>query len=286
MNKKEVIVIGGGVAGMTSALYLSRAGISTTVFAGYDMGSLANTTFVENYPGIDSISGLDLVSNITEQARKYGAVIIEENISKIDNLNNTVYSDSEETYHYDALIIATGTKPRKIDAVNANRYEYKGIHYCATCDGALYKDKDVIVVGGGNTALTEALYLSEICKSVTIIIRRDEFRADKVLVDKINEHHIKVIKNNKIKEICGNDKINSIILENDTTLNTDAIFVAIGADKNDEMIKEVFGDEYEFTIPENVRIAGDIAEYHHQAVIAAGSGAKSAMDIIEYLNKN
>lgn len=277
---KKVIIIGGGCSGLTSAIYLSRANIETTLFTGCSYGALEMTPLIENYPGFpNGISGYDLIDNMIQQAVEYDINLIDETIVSIDVKNNTVLSDSDVTYDYDALIIATGTKTRSIPLKNA-----KNIHYCAICDGALYKNKDVCVIGGGNTALTEALYLSNICKSVTIIIRRDVFKAEQYLIDKIyNTPNINIIKNNQIKECIGEKELTSVILLDDSQINTNAIFIAIGSDKNDTLLKEALGDNY--VLPENIKMCGDVIENRHQAIIAAGSGAKVALDIIDYLNK-
>lgn len=284
---KNVIIIGGGVSGLTAAIYLARANFKVKVLNGFTYGSLADSPLVENFPGFkDGISGYDLLVDMKEQAEKFGAEIIDDKAVSIDSNSNAVLSDFGETYHYDSLIIATGTKPRQIAAKNANKYVNKGIHYCATCDGLLYKDKDVCVVGGGNTALTEALYLSSICKTVTLIVRKNKFKADQTLVEKINEKkNIIKLMNSEIDECCGDQKIHLIILRsNDRTSSylVDAIFVAIGVDKNDDILKEAFGDDYLDKLPDNIKLCGDIIESKHQAVIAAGSGAKVAMDMIEH----
>ena len=173
-ENKNVTIIGGGVSGLTASIYLARSGIKVNVLNGYTLGALADTPLVQNFPGFpNGISGYQLLTNIEEQARKNGVSIIEQQAILIDHKNNTVVSDSNAFYKYDGLIVATGSTPVKIQAKNSDKYDSKGIHYCAICDGSLYKGKNVIVVGGGNTALTQALYLSDICNSVTIMIRRN-----------------------------------------------------------------------------------------------------------------
>lgn len=283
---KKVVVIGGGVSGLTAAIYLARANFEVKVFNGYSMGALSNSPIVENFPGFPiGISGYELLDNMRQQAEKFGAEIIDEKIEKIDYVNNAVLSDFDETYDYDHLIIATGTSHRKLTAKNASKYEHKGIHYCATCDGIVYKGKNVCVVGGGNTALTEALYLSEICRTVTLIVRKDYFRADKILVESaFKKDNITFMMNSQIMQCIGEDRLESIdILDGieNFSLNTDAVFVAIGSDKNDELLKNCLGDDYINKLPANVKLCGDLIESKHQAVIASASGAKVAMEIIE-----
>jgi thioredoxin reductase (NADPH) len=284
--KRNILIIGGGVSGLTSAIYLSRAGMNVKVLTGFTYGSLSDSPIVENFPGILKISGFDLLGNMKKQAENFGAEIIDDKATKIDFNSNDVYSDLEEIYHYDELIIATGSKPRQICAKNANNYNNKGIHYCATCDGMLYKDKHVCVVGGGNTALTEALYLSNICKTVTLIVRKDKYRADEVLVNKVNQQsNIIQLMESTIEEFCGENKLNHVIIKTNDKIasyDTSAVFVAIGSEKNDEILKNSFGDNYNINdLPLNIKLCGDLIETKHQAVIAAASGAKVAMDIIE-----
>lgn len=276
---KKVIVIGSGCAGLTSAIYLSRANIDVTLFTGYSYGALENTPIIENFPGFpNEISGYELIDLMSQQAAEYNVNMIEASIVKIDVSNNMVYSDSGATYCYDALIVATGTKHRSIPIKNE-----KNTHYCAICDGTLYKNQEVCVIGGGNTALTDAIYLSNICKKVTIIIRRDIFRADKCLVDKVEKiENINIIKNNQIKECIGEKELDSIILMDDTKINVKAIFIAIGFDKNDELLVNALGENY--ILPENIKICGDLKENRHQAVIACASGANVALDIIDMFN--
>lgn len=276
---KKVVIIGSGCAGLTSAIYLSRANIDVTLFTGYSYGALENTPIIENFPGFpNEISGYELIDLMSQQAAEYNVNMIEASIVKIDVSNNMVYSDSGATYCYDALIVATGTKHRSIPIKNE-----KNTHYCAICDGTLYKNQEVCVIGGGNTALTDAIYLSNICKKVTIIIRRDIFRADKCLVDKVEKiENINIIKNNQIKECIGEKELDSIILMDDTKINVKAIFIAIGFDKNDELLVNALGENY--ILPENIKICGDLKENRHQAVIACASGANVALDIIDMFN--
>ena len=280
MIRKKVIIIGSGCSGLTSAIYLSRANIDVTVFTGYSYGALETTPLIENFPGFpEGISGYDLIDNMVQQAVNNNVNFIEEEITSIDIVNNRVYSDSDACYDYDALIVATGTKMRSIPLKNQ-----KNVHYCATCDGALYKGKDVCVIGGGNTALTEALYLSKICNSVTIVIRRDIFRADDCLVKTVYKtENIHIIKNNQVKECIGDTELKSIVLIDDTIIDTNAIFVAIGSDKNDALLINALGQNYK--LPNNVKICGDLKEDRHQAVIAAASGANIALDIIDMFNE-
>lgn len=281
MNR--VIIIGGGVSGLTSSIYLAQANIEVIVFNKGYYGSLSESPLVCNFPGFaEGISGFELLDNMTQQAINHGVNIIEEEIVKIDFNNNSVLSENNESYTYDYLIISTGCKPRKLDVLNANKYECKGIHYCAVCDGVFYKDKEVIVVGGGNTALTEAIYLSSIAKEVNVFVRRDILKANKSLFAKASRiENIKFFMNVEIQECFGDNNLNKIIyLDKNTNemieKDVDAIFVSIGIDKNEELYESIDLDKYD-----NVYLNGDLINQNRQAVIAAGKGAEIALKIIE-----
>ena len=278
----KAVIIGGGVSGLTSAIYLSRGGFEVKVFNKGYFGALSDSPKIENYPGFaNGISGIDLLMNMNEQAINQGVEIIEEEIIDIDFENNNVLSETQEFYEYDYIIISTGCTPRKLEAININKFENKGVHYCAVCDGCFYENKNVIVVGGGNTALTEALYLSNIVKNVEIFVRRDVLRADNCLFEKVLEKNINILWNVEIQECFGDNELTKIsyldknsgeIIEKEV----DAIFVSIGFDKNLELIENKNIENYD-----NVYLNGDIVNKYHQAIIAAGKGAEIALEIIE-----
>ena len=279
----KVIIIGGGVSGLTSAIYLARANIQVIVFNKGYYGSLSDSDIVQNFPGFpEGISGYELLDNMNEQAIRFGVNIIEEQIVRVHPNKNLVFSDSGQTYQYDQLIISTGCKPRKINAKNAIKYEHKGIHYCATCDGSFYKDKEVIVVGGGNTAITESLYLSNIAKKVYVFLRRDVFRAQECLVEKLKAcDNIYVLSNVQILQCFGQKNLESISFIDKTNNNIyvkdiDGIFVCIGSDKNLQLLKEIDINEYD-----NIYLNGDLTNKYRQAVIASGKGAQIALEIIQ-----
>ena len=264
---KKVIIIGGGISGLSCAIYLSRYGVPTTVFKNYSNGSLEETPYIENYPGIPNISGIELLSNMEEQAVSFGTEIFENKVIEI--LEDKVIIDDNQSFNYDILVIATGRSYKKLDINNIERF--KNIHYCATCDGAFYKDKNVIVVGGGNTALTDAITLSNYAKSVTILIRKNQFKADNSLVNKIiNIKNINV----KFETQITDFKENGVILNNNDFIEVDGIFVAIGSVPNNELLKNIINKD-------NVYITGDVNGEYHQAIIAAGNGAITACKIYE-----
>lgn len=270
MNKKKVIIVGGGCAGLTCAIYLARFGFKVKIYCNYSAGCLTETSLVENFPGFpDGIEGFDLMDNMTKQAQKFGVEILDDKVQKVQN--HKIYTDSGIEEHYDIIVFATGLTPNKLDLLDD---DYNNVHYCAVCDGSLYKDQTVVVIGGGDTALGDALYLSNICKQVYMIVRRDQFRGSKILVDKVKErNNIKVLFNNEIKEVQVDENldIKNLILTNySQELNIDGIFSCIGYKINDQLFKgKHIKDSY---------ICGDCnGNEFRQAVIAAGDGARTAI---------
>ena len=278
----NVIIIGGGVSGLSCGIYLSRNKFNVKIFNGYSFGLLSTTPIIENYPGFpEKISGYELLEKIEKQAKKFGCEIQDSKVESVDYNNKIIKTDCGEEFTFDVLVIATGVTYKKLD-INS---EFDNVHYCATCDGLLYLNKDVAVVGGGDTALTEALYLSDICNNVYLIHRRNIFRGTKILIDKILcKSNIHLILDNEIIEFVGNKKFDQIILKNNFKLKVDGAFIAIGNKPNTELL----GDS--FIIRDNkvinlssVYVCGDINNYYKQAIIAAGDGVKTAIDIINDL---
>lgn len=279
----NVVIVGGGLSGLTCSLYLARYGINTFVFKNYSNGALEETPLIENFPGFpNGISGLDLLSNIEQQAINSGVTILENKVTKILD-PHTILLDSNDKFKYDILVLATGRSYKKLEAKNIELFKH--IHYCATCDGALYKNKDVVVVGGGNTALTDAITLSNIANQVTIIIRRNQFKADNYLINKItNINNIRVKTLTKINEFTQDG-----IITNNGFIKTDAVFVAIGTIPNIELLNNIefvttidlnnLKDAFNKFKDYNIYLTGDIHNIYHQAIIAAGDGAKTACDI-------
>jgi len=221
----DVIIIGAGIAGMTAALYLKRYNMDVLIIEKeYPGGQLNKIAKIENYPGFLEINGFDLGNNIYEQIKKLEIPIIFEKVEKIKNeTDKKLVETTNEIYEANYIVIATGRLPRKLNIEIEDELIGKGISYCATCDGPLYKNKDVIVVGGGDSALQEALYLSSICNKVTLIHRRDSFRAREELVEKV--------KNKENIEIIYNSVINTLIQENER-------FFGIKIDKNGEILEK------------------------------------------------
>jgi len=236
---ENVIIIGGGPAGLSSAIYLARAGLSPLVFAGSPPGGqLTLTSEVENFPGYDSILGGDLIDKMRKQAEKFGAKIIDQNITKtiLSISKKEVFTD-KKNYTTKSLIIATGAKALWLDVPGEKELQGKGVSACATCDGFFFRDKIVAVVGGGDTAMEEALTLTKFAKKVYIIHRRDSFRASKIMQERVfTNKKIEVIWNTVVEEVIGNLKVeaikfksqNSKVKSESQKLEVDGVFVAIG----------------------------------------------------------
>lgn len=300
----DVIIIGSGPAGLTSAIYTGRAGLKTIVFAGNEIGGqLTKTTLVENYPGFkDGVFGPDLMQNMIEQAKKFGAEIIFESIDRVDFKGNEkhVYVGDKQ-YSAKSIIIATGASNRMLNIPGEKEYFAKGVSTCATCDGAFFRNKIIAVVGGGDSALEEASFLTKFASKVYVIHRRDEFRASEIMEKRVRENEkIELVLNGEVKEVIGDgNNVTSIKVLNNkentySTLNIEGLFIAIGHIPNTQIFKdEINLDEEGFIIVhkqtqtniEGVFVAGDVKDkLYRQAITAAASGCKAALDCEKYLN--
>lgn len=286
MVKHKVIIIGSGIAGMTSAIYLKRGGIDPLIIENNAPGGTLNIIpSIENYPGYDSISGPDLAMNIYKQTINLGIKISSRNIKKIDLKKKLI--DDEISFDY--LIIATGRRHRLLNLENEDKLLGRGISTCALCDGAFYKDKEIVLVGGGSSALTESLYLSKLCKKVTIIHRRDKFTGEDYLINKVlSTKNIKIIYNaNVIKYNTKEDKLVSVSLNNKKKIKTEGVFLSIGSIPNSELFDVekdnnyiIVNKNYETNI-NNVFAIGDVIKKDfYQLTTAVGEGAIAANYII------
>lgn len=306
LNKK-VIIIGSGPAGYTAALYLARAGYTPLVIAGAltPGGQLMNTTEVENYPGfVDGILGPDLMEAMQKQAEKFGAQIILNDVVSVDFKDDlkTVTTDDGETYTANAVIISTGSQVRKLGVPGEQEYSGRGVSYCATCDGFFFRGKPIVVVGGGDSAFEEALFLTRFGSSVTLIHRRDSFRASKIMIDRARKNEkIKFVLNSVVQSINGsNEDAQSVTVKNVVTgetqdIEASGIFVAIGhlpstsflnnsIALNEDGTISVQGASTKTSIP-GVFAAGDVVDsVYRQAISAAGMGCRAALDAQAYLN--
>ena len=304
MNRK-VIIIGSGPAGLTAALYTARANLNPLVFEGEQPGGqLTITTDVENYPGFPKgIMGPELMDHFREQAKRFGAECHFEHVTKVDfSLKPYKIWVGDKTYSADSIIIATGASAKMLGLDSEKQLMGYGVSACATCDGFFYKDKKVLVVGGGDSAMEEASYLTKFASEVIIVHRRDEFRASKIMIDRVLDNpKISVKWNKTVDEIIGDRKngVSSVVLK-DTKNNKsskescDGVFMAIGHKPNTDLFKGLIeSDEFGYIITKNgstktnldgIFACGDVQDrIYRQAVTAAGSGCMSAIDVEHYL---
>ncbi len=304
-KKFDVIIIGSGPAGYTAAIYTARARRDTLVISGIlPGGQLMLTTEVENYPGFaDGIFGPELMTIMRKQTERMGATIVDDEVVNVDFKHKPfkILTSSEE-YEADAVIICTGASPRKIGAKGEHEFGGKGVSYCATCDGPFFRNQDIVVTGGGDTAMEEAIFLTKFGKSVHVVHRRDKLRASKVMQERAFENQkIKFYWNKVVDEITGKEKVTQVIIRDLATnekqiLDVGAIFVAIGHEPNTKIFKgQVELDEQGYivlkdhtkTSVEGVFAAGDAHDHRYrQAVTAAGFGCMAGIDVDKYLSEN
>ena len=310
---RKLIILGAGPAGYSAAVYAARANLKPTLITGAEPGGqLMTTTEVENWPGDpDDLLGPALMERMLKHAEKFETEIIYDHIEKSD-LSNKPYKlfGGNETYTCDALIIATGSTAKYLGLDSEEKYKGRGVSACATCDGFFYKDQDVVVVGGGNVAVEEAIYLSNIASKVTLIHRRDELRAEKMLQDKLfgktgEKGNIDLLWSHTLDEVLGDDnEVNGVIVKsvNDNknkSIEVKGVFIAIGHNPNTEIFSKQLemdqtnyilldksSDRYStLTSIEGVFAAGDVADpIYRQAVTSAGSGCMAALDAEKYLD--
>ena len=304
-NKENILIIGSGSAGLTAAIYASRAGFKPLVLTGIQPGGqLTITTDVENYPGYeDVIQGPWLMEQMQKQAENVGARIEFDLMTNIDTENwpFNVITDSGKEIIAETIIIATGAQARWLGLESEEKYNGKGVSACATCDGFFFKNKNVAVIGGGNTAVEEALYLSNLCKKVTLVHRRNELRAEKILQSRlINKSNVEILWEKKVEEFLGDGlgvnglKLSSTKDSSSSEIEVDGVFVAIGHDPSTAVFKDKIKldkDNYVITdkggtntsVP-GIFAAGDcVDKIYRQAVTAAGMGCMAALDAEKWL---
>ena len=301
----DIIIIGAGPAGYTAGIYCSRARHDTLLISGIlPGGQLMNTTDVENYPGFsDGIMGPDLMDVMRKQTEKMGTKIIDDEVTSVDFKNRPLkVKTASEEFEARAVIVCTGANPRKIGLEGEQTFAGKGVSYCATCDGAFFRDQELIVVGGGDSAMEEAIFLTKFASVVHIVHRKGEFRASKIMQERaLSNEKIKVHFNFTIKEIHGDQKFQQVVLNNtktneDKILEAGGLFIAIGHEPN----SAIFQDEIELdgngyiiiknnteTSMTGVFCAGDVHDHRYrQAVTAAGFGCMAAIDVDKYLSES
>lgn len=294
----DIIIIGAGVAGLTSAIYGLRAGKKVLVLESSSYGGqIINTDSVDNYPGVLGLSGFEFSTNIYNQAINLGMEYKNEKVIEITKDKKVITSNNN--YITKSIIIATGLSQRKLDIKNEDKFIGKGISYCAICDGNFYKNKDVVVVGGGNTALEDTIYLSNICNKVYLVHRRDEFRGDRHFIDILkSKENVEIILDSNVTSIIGSEKLEEVIIKNNKTnknkkLKVSGLFIAIGHIPNSQIFKSVINLTSDNYIDSNdcrtnvdgIFVAGDIRSKDlRQLVTAAADGAKAATLAINYLD--
>lgn len=302
---RDVIVIGSGPAGYTAAIYTARANLKPLIFAGSVTagGELMNTTEVENFPGFpEGVQGPDLMDKLEQQATKFGAQIEFEDVASVDldgEVKRVVLANGEE-HLARTVIVSTGSAYRELGLPNEKRLSGHGVSWCATCDGFFFKEQDIAVVGGGDSAMEEALFLTKFARSVTVVHRRDSLRASKIMADRALAHEkISFVWNSEVADVLGEDKVTGLKLRDtvdgsESELAVTGVFVAIGNDPRTELVKDVLDLTAEGTIAVEGRssrtsvpgvfAAGDVVDpTYRQAITAAGSGCVAALDVEHYL---
>ncbi|MDP9884331.1 thioredoxin reductase (NADPH) [Sinomonas atrocyanea] len=302
---RDVIVVGSGPAGYTAGIYTARANLNPLIFAGSVTagGELMNTTEVENFPGFpEGVQGPELMDKFEQQASKFGAQIEFEDVESLDLQGEvkTVTLASGESYRARTVIIATGSAYRELGLPNEKRLSGHGVSWCATCDGFFFKDQDIAVIGGGDSAMEEALFLTKFARSVTVVHRRDSLRASKIMADRALAHEkITFVWNSEVADVVGGDKVTGLRLRStvdgtESEIAVTGVFVAIGNDPRTSLVKDVLeltpegtiaveGRSSKTSIP-GVFAAGDVVDpTYRQAITAAGSGCVAALDVEHYL---
>lgn len=299
---KDIIIVGGGLAGLTAGMYTKRAGLDTLLFEKmFTGGQAATTSLIENYPGFDDpISGPDFAMKIESHARKFGLEIQYDEIIglELEGKVKKVITEKQE-YQAKAIILAMGAEPKKLGLDKEEEFRGRGVSYCATCDGAFYKDRDVVVVGGGDTAAEDAMFLAQYAKKVYLVHRRDTLRATKIIADRVvASKKIEKVWDSTIEAILGEDHVTGIRVANVKTgekrdINVDGIFIAIGVRPNSDLIKETItmseagyvltNDAMQTNIP-GVFATGDLRQKPLlQLITAASDGAIAAYSAQKYI---
>lgn len=298
----DLVIIGGGAAGLTAAIYAVRAGLNFTVLEqdGWGGGQITAAHLVQNYPGLPEICGADLGESIKEHAVSLGAEIRQGIVKTVNDYNDykEIVLNNGETLCAKTVIAATGANPRRLGAEGEQALLGRGVSYCAVCDGAFFASKDVFVIGGGDTAVEDAIYLSSICKSVTLVHRREAFRASKTRVDLLlSLPNVSVRLNETLSAITGEARVEGVELKSETGFShhkADAVFIAVGTEPATDYLKNlpldfdgdyVIADESCKTAVSGLFAAGDIRKKQlRQVVTAAADGANAVFSVLDYLN--
>jgi thioredoxin reductase (NADPH) len=308
-NHNKLIILGSGPAGYSASIYAARAGLNPIIIAGsQEGGQLTTTTDVENWPGdSDGLQGPELMDRMKKHSQQFDVKIINDHINKVDLSSKPFTLEGTNSYTCDSLIISTGASAMYLGLPSEKEFLGKGVSACATCDGFFYKDQEVVVVGGGNTAVEEALYLSRICSKVHLIHRRDELRAEKILQDRLFEQekngNVNILWNSQLKEILGDNMgVNGVLIEqngSEVNIPVMGVFIAIGHKPNTDIfngqldmdhgyiqIKSGTNGSATSTSVDGVFAAGDVSDQiYRQAVTSAGFGCMAALDAEKFLSE-
>jgi thioredoxin reductase (NADPH) len=304
---RDVIIIGGGPAGFTAALYTARANLNPLVIEGFNWGGqLMITSDVENYPGYsEGVLGPAMMADFRRQAERFGAEFLTDDVTRVDFSQTPFRVDvGSDEYRADSIIVATGASARQLGLPSEQALQGRGVSYCATCDGAFFRDKVVVVVGGGDSAMEEATFLTRFASKVIVVHRREEFRASPIMVDRARENEkIEFVLNAVVEEVQGTEdghvtgvRLRDMLSGETTEIAADGFFVAIGHDPNTELFLDWLDhDEQGYLLTEagstrtnipGVFAAGDVQDHvYRQAVTAAGSGTMAALDAQRYLEE-
>ncbi|HEY2313850.1 MAG TPA: thioredoxin-disulfide reductase [Streptosporangiaceae bacterium] len=301
---RDVIIIGSGPSGYTAALYAARARLSPLVFEGSvtSGGALMNTTDVENFPGFpDGVLGPDLMDQLRKQAERFGAELVADDVTEVDlKATPKLVKAGEDSYFARTVILATGSSYRELGVAGEKRLSGHGVSWCATCDGFFFREQDIAVIGGGDSAMEEATFLTRFARSVTIVHRRDTLRASKIMQDRaVSNPKIKFAWDSEVAEVLGEDRVTGLKLRNlntgqESTLEVTGMFVAIGHDPRSELVTGQLATDADGyilvdqpttrTAIEGVFAAGDVVDRtYRQAVTAAGTGCAAALDAERWL---
>ena len=308
-NHNKLIILGSGPAGYSASIYAARAGLNPIIIAGsQEGGQLTTTTDVENWPGdSDGLQGPELMNRMKKHSQQFDVEIINDHINQVDLSSKPFTLEGTNSYTCDSLIISTGASAMYLGLPSEKEFLGKGVSACATCDGFFYKDQEVVVVGGGNTAVEEALYLSRICSKVHLIHRRDELRAEKILQDRLFEQekngNVNILWNSQLKEILGDKMgVNGVLIEqngSEVNIPVMGVFIAIGHKPNTHIFNGQFDMEHGYiqiesgtngsatsTSVDGVFAAGDVSDQiYRQAVTSAGFGCMAALDAEKFLSE-
>jgi thioredoxin reductase (NADPH) len=301
---RNVIIIGSGPAGYTAAVYSARADLRPLVFEGSVTagGALMNTTDVENFPGFpDGIMGPDLMDNLRKQAERFGAELVTDDVVEVDlAADPKVVKTATDTFYAKTVILATGSRYRELGLANEKRLSGHGVSWCATCDGFFFRDQDIVVVGGGDSAMEEATFLTRFARSVTVVHRRSELRASKIMQDRaFANEKIRFVWDSEVADILGDDRVSGVRLRNlktdeETELAVTGLFIAIGHDPRNELVTEQLELDDEGYIKvlapgtgtalPGVFACGDVVDHiYRQAITAAGTGCQASLDAERWL---